>query len=288
MRMRHRHKQIKTTAPPTAQTWCSSSTQRRRTTRRTRTCSCVPSARSSRRYAGRRPRGHQDDQRVLSDKRTFDRQVRAALRGEEYLRRYLQCNQGIVANDTKKISTRSRRRLRDRLMRSRTSSRSDIIRALSNSSREEVQRGGRRVMYVFSDMIENSDHMSGRIFFTTPTPQLIRYLRKYGLLASLKGAEVHVFGVGRDGTPSRAPLNVAALQKIMEFWKAYFQASNAQSIEISPNIIVRRAALSGSEAAARRAPHRTSRRARARSSRAAARYFCGSYSVMPSCNTPAV
>ncbi|MEO8421042.1 MAG: hypothetical protein ABI457_07605 [Hyphomicrobium sp.] len=147
------------------------------------------------------------------------------------------CNQGIVANDTKKIKHEVAQALRDRLMRFKEQPRSDIIRTLSNLSREEVQRGGRRVMYVFSDMIENSDHMSGRTFFTTPTPQLIRYLRKYGLLASLKGAEVHVFGVGRDGTPSRAPLNVAALQKIMEFWKTYFQASNAQSIEISPNII---------------------------------------------------
>jgi len=147
------------------------------------------------------------------------------------------CNQGLVVNDTKKIKHEVVESLRVRLSHFKEQPRSDIIRTISNLSREEAQRGGRKVLYVFSDLIENSDHISGKTFFTTDTRRLIQYLKKYGLLASLEGVDVRVFGVGRDGTPARAPLTVPAVQKIMDFWNAYFQASKAQSIEISPNII---------------------------------------------------
>lgn len=149
------------------------------------------------------------------------------------------CNQGLVVNDTKKIKQEVIRSLSVRLSNFKEQPRSDIIRTLSNLSREEAQRGGRRVLYVFSDLIENSDYISGKTFFTTETRRLILYLKKYGLLSSLDGVEVHVFGVGRDGTSARAPLTVPALRKIMDFWNAYFQASKARSIEISPNIIDR-------------------------------------------------
>lgn len=149
------------------------------------------------------------------------------------------CNQGLIVNDTKRIKNEIVQSLGARLANFKEQPRSDIIRTISSLSREEAQRGGRKVLYVFSDLIENSDHMSGRTFFTTDTRRLIQYVKKYSLLASLDGVDVHVFGVGRDGTPARAPLNVAELQKIMDFWGAYFRASKARSVEISPNIIAR-------------------------------------------------
>ena len=150
------------------------------------------------------------------------------------------CNQGMIVSDTKRVKQEVVQALRTRLTNFREQPRSDIIRTISTISREEMQRGGRRVLYVISDLIENSDYIPGRVFFTLDSRKLMQIVRKYELLPSLDGVEVHVLGVGRDGTAARAPLTVAALQKITDFWNAYFKASKAQSFEISSDIVAHR------------------------------------------------
>lgn len=147
------------------------------------------------------------------------------------------CNEGMVLNDTRHVRNELAQALRSRLANFTAQPRSDIIRTLVAISREELRSGGRKTLYVFSDMIENSDHISGRVFFTTETQRLLRYLVKNNLLSKLDGTDVRVFGVGRDGTAERAPLNVAAANKIRDFWQAYFRASKAQSVEISQNYV---------------------------------------------------
>lgn len=150
------------------------------------------------------------------------------------------CNQGMIVSDTKRIKQEIAQSLRARLANFEEQPRSDIIRTLSMLSREEMQHGHRRVLYVISDLIENSDYIPGKVFFTLDSRKLMQVVRKYGLLPSLAGVEVHVFGVGRDGTAARAPLTVAALQKVTDFWNAYFKASKAQSFEISSDIVAHR------------------------------------------------
>ncbi|HUJ37793.1 MAG TPA: hypothetical protein VLW88_08955 [Hyphomicrobium sp.] len=153
---------------------------------------------------------------------------------------FWKCNQGLIVNDTKKVKQEVVQSLKARLANFQEQPRSDIIRTLSTLSREEMQRGRRRVLYVISDLIENSDYIPGKVFFTLDTRKLMQNVKKYGLLSSLADVDVHVFGVGRDGTPARAPLTVPALKKIMDFWNAYFKASQARSIEISPDIVAHR------------------------------------------------
>ena len=91
-------------------------------------------------------------------------------------------------------------------------------------------------LYIYSDLIENSDYLSGRKFFSTPVDRLIGQLRKDKLIAPLKNANVLAAGVGRGGTKDRRPLGVAEQQKVTEFWTAYFKESGATSVEVGQNI----------------------------------------------------
>jgi hypothetical protein len=52
-------------------------------------------------------------------------------------------------------------------------------------------------------------------------------------MAPLRNAAVSVAGVGRAGTKDRRPLSVAELNKLEEFWKAYFVESGARPVIIS-------------------------------------------------------
>lgn len=98
---------------------------------------------------------------------------------------------------------------------------------------------------------------------------------------------------GRDGTEARNPLQTGTHQKLLGFWRIYFKAAGANLIEMGQNVIVRR------QRATNYPPNRAARRpatspasnepSGARTIQScSARYFCGSYSVMPSFKTPAV
>lgn len=156
---------------------------------------------------------------------------------EGTLDRLLRCNQGIIVNETKKVKRETVEALRAGLANVKQRPHSDIVQTLAFLSREEVQHGGNRILYVFSDMIENSTHLPGRVFFSADNKRLINQLKRSNLIASLQDVDVRVFGVGRDGTTKRGPLPVGSLQKLLEFWNLYFKAALARSIEISPNMI---------------------------------------------------
>ena len=147
------------------------------------------------------------------------------------------CNQGLIVADTRQIKRELVQALRGKLSDFKATKRSDIVRSISTITAEEMQRGDRRILYVFSDLIENSDYISGSWFFAADPKALVKYVRKFNLLAQLRGAEVHAFGIGRDGTPQRGPLGVGSLQKLLSFWNAYFKESGAASVEITPGLV---------------------------------------------------
>lgn len=152
----------------------------------------------------------------------------------------INCNQGLIVNETKKAKNDIVEAFRTHLSIVTPRARSDIARTLTNISREDARSGGKNLVYLFSDMIENSDHVPGRLFFSVENKRLLAHMKKYGLIASLKGAEVHVFGFGRDGTDARNPLQVGTQQKLSDFWRMYFTAAGANLVEIGQNIVVRR------------------------------------------------
>lgn len=153
---------------------------------------------------------------------------------------WFNCNQGLIVNETKKAKRDIVEALRSHLSTVTPRGRSDIARTLANIAREDARGGGQNILYVFSDMIENSDHVPGRLFFSVDNKRLLAHMKKFDLVASLKGAEVHVFGFGRDGTEARQPLQVGTQQKLSAFWRMYFTSAGANLVEMGQNIVVRR------------------------------------------------
>lgn len=112
---------------------------------------------------------------------------------------------------------------------------SEIVRTLGVSAKEELRQGRRNLVYIYSDLIENSEYLPGGEFLTAPDGQLIEKLATANLLPDLWEAEVRVFGVGRAGTTDRPALPQDKLQKVMSFWNMYFAACGA-TVTMQPNL----------------------------------------------------
>jgi hypothetical protein len=147
------------------------------------------------------------------------------------------CSQGLIVSDTRRVKQEIVRALTARLEGVKDEPLYDIVRTLCQIAREEGQRGRRKILYIFSDLIENSETVNTHLFFETENGRLIRYLKKRDLIARLEGVEVRAFGVGRGNTQDRLPLPVARYQKLIDFWNLYFTDAKAASAEISQNIV---------------------------------------------------
>ena len=99
---------------------------------------------------------------------------------------------------------------------------------------EEFAEGRENRIYIFSDMIENSEYLSGKDFSRKPNEALIAMLEQDRLIPNLAGATVKVFGVGRGGSAARAPLPQDRLTKLHDFWTRFFTAAGA-SVTLTQN-----------------------------------------------------
>jgi hypothetical protein len=171
--------------------------------------------------------------------RLIDRCIPTCL-AKGLLDRWLNCSDGLIVSDSRRVKQEIVQSLRRRLENFTELARSDIIRTIAQVSREEAKRDRRQILYVLSDLIENSEKITARIFFETDNDRLMRYLRKYDLIASLEGVEVRAFGVGRGSTQDRLPLAVNQHKKLLDFWHLYFREAKAGSVEISQNMIEHR------------------------------------------------
>lgn len=146
------------------------------------------------------------------------------------------CTGGVVINERKVLARTVVERLSELLDSARELDHSEIIRTLSNALAEEGRDGRDNRIFVFSDMIENSQYLSGKDFFGAKDGAIIERLEHDGLLPKAWQAEVHVFGVGRTGTPgNRTVLPQEKLQKLTAFWTKYFAAGGA-TLHMSQNL----------------------------------------------------
>jgi len=154
----------------------------------------------------------------------------------EGLGRLFLCNDGQIRTDRESVYEDIVGALRQRLSKFEEKRHSDIVRTVLLAAKEDAVNGHKLSLYIYSDLIENSDYLSGRKLFSTSVPQLIAMLQKDKLIPSLKDADVHVAGVGRGATKDRRPLTVAEQRKVTDFWSAYFKLSGAESIDVGQNI----------------------------------------------------
>jgi hypothetical protein len=154
----------------------------------------------------------------------------------EGIGRIFLCNDGAIRTDRESVYEDIVGSLRQRLSKFEEKRHSDIVRTVLLAAKEDAVDGRKLSLYIYSDLIENSDYLPSRKFLSTPVPRLIAMLQKDNLIPSLKDADVHIAGVGRAATKDRRPLTVAEQRKVTEFWNAYFKLSGANSIDIGQNI----------------------------------------------------
>ena len=133
------------------------------------------------------------------------------------------CTSGLVRLKRKEMNSAIRSGLSSRLAASTDLPRSDIIRTISENTQIifSDKKGG--TLFIFSDMIENSELIPGKDFWTLTNDELLSRAEKTDLIPALKGVTVKAFGLGRGGDNDRTPLNETMLQKLRQFWTDYFE-----------------------------------------------------------------
>lgn len=151
--------------------------------------------------------------------------------------RLFKCSDGMLRTDAAAVRGDILESLKKRLLNFEELKYSDIIRTINTAAAEEKRKGQTLDLYIYSDLIENSEGLiPEKNFFRYPTSFLIDALKKYHLIAALPGSDVEVAGVGRDDTPERRPLGVNELNFLEGFWKAYFNAGGAANVDISQRV----------------------------------------------------
>jgi hypothetical protein len=85
-------------------------------------------------------------------------------------------------------------------------------------------------VYLFSDMLENSQALPWHEFKAMKPEAAIEVARKYGLLPSTPKAEVRIVGFGRLHDPGRPPLPADLDARLRAFWISYFGAGSAANV----------------------------------------------------------
>jgi hypothetical protein len=152
-------------------------------------------------------------------------------------KRMLNCSDGVIRTDFEAVRAEVIAAMRNRLATFHELPYSDIVRTISSVLQEERRDIGELSLYVYSDLIENSDYFPSKYLFSYNLQRLIFGLHHYKLIPDLKGARVQVAGFGRAGTSDRRPLKVDEINKLREFWTGFFKEAGAASISISQNPI---------------------------------------------------
>ncbi|MDT7951924.1 MAG: hypothetical protein RQ966_10520 [Acetobacteraceae bacterium] len=110
---------------------------------------------------------------------------------------------------------------------------SDLFRTVADALRPYVA-GPQKLLkvYMFSDLIENSTLLPERELKRLPPAAAVQRLQAAGVMAAFGGAEVRVFGFGRDDSLGRPPLPQAERQRIAQTWRLWFAAGGAGPVEI--------------------------------------------------------
>jgi hypothetical protein len=148
------------------------------------------------------------------------------------------CTAGVILNHRRTLLADIGRAVRNRLNSFQELDNSEIVGTIARASKETFPPGVQAELYIFSDMIENSDYIPGKTFFQERNESLLRRIERDRQLPSLNGAMVRVFGVGRGGGPGRTPLPFKSMNKLNDFWDGLLKRAGASDVKISQNLII--------------------------------------------------
>jgi len=147
------------------------------------------------------------------------------------------CTEGKARLDKRKFQQTIGSALNKTLKSTRDLVSSDILRSLYFATIGFQKQSKPLKLYIFSDLIENSDFLSGRSFFSSKISKILRNISKNNLLPDFTNSKVRVFGIGRGGTAERKPLSQTNLNRVRRFWDAYFKASGSKDIIITEMLV---------------------------------------------------
>ena len=139
------------------------------------------------------------------------------------------CTSGLLRLKRKEMNAAILTGLVSRLANSTDLPRSDIIRTISENTRIIFSDGKQGTLFIFSDMIENSELISGRDFWSLPNEELLVRATEADLVPKLTGISVKTFGLGRGGDDGRSPLDQNMLKKLRQFWTSYFELTGVRT-----------------------------------------------------------
>lgn len=113
---------------------------------------------------------------------------------------------------------------------------SDIVRTIATKSGDEFVGRKSGKVFIFSDMIENSDYIPGKIFWWQPMENILAKIRNDSYLPNLPNVKIRVFGVGRGGDQQRKQLPQIKLDRVKKFWAAYFKQTGATDVLIGESL----------------------------------------------------
>jgi hypothetical protein len=112
---------------------------------------------------------------------------------------------------------------------------SEIIETISFMAQEYERHKPSRLV-IFSDMIEHSRLARFGQLKESKIPALLDKLDDLGLIRSMQGVDVDVFGFGRDHSSKRQGLTAEKKRDIERFWQSYFERAGASTFHLGRNL----------------------------------------------------
>jgi len=145
------------------------------------------------------------------------------------------CTEGVVIEEKRKLQRRLVEEIRRLADQSVELDHSEIIRTIAMSATEDYRPDQANTLFIFSDMIENSAYLPSRQFLGTGNNAILSNLARDRLVPDLRDTTVRIFGVGRKGDEPRDALEQAKIEKIADFWDAFFSLAGA-TMRLQPNL----------------------------------------------------
>ncbi len=101
---------------------------------------------------------------------------------------------------------------------------SDIVRTVAQWTKSPPGARDFSTVYVFSDMLENSDMLPYRTFRDGTPEESLATAARFEVLPNVPGGRVRIVGFGRGHGADRAPLPAELDLKFRKFWTDYFSA----------------------------------------------------------------
>ena len=176
---------------------------------------------------------------VMGD-RAFDRCMPGCPSGTSFFSKYLgQCNSVKASADKSRFNAALGDVFRGYLREIAEYGRSDIVRSISEVTRSIARNRGPETIrrdlgevYVFSDLLENSEDFPWPTIIAKDPNGLVKEMDSMGLVPDFQGATISVFGYGRLHDRERTALNTITDRRLRDFWSMYFEIGEAGSYSI--------------------------------------------------------